>query len=378
MPLTVPLRLRLPLLAALVLAAASHTRAALDAGAVEKIRAVGLEGSGNAAASAAWRKLAEAAPADITALLRAMNGANTLAQNWLRSAVETAAGRAAGADALPAADLTTFVEDTANDEAPRLLAYEILARHQGDSATALHPKFLEDPAASLRVFAVADLIASGQAKKDAGDKPGAVEHFTRALDAARDEEQIKVLADSLRALDAEVDLPRHFGFLMDWHLIAPFTNSDRGGFDTEFPPENEVDLGATYPGKGAEAKWTAFTSNDEYGMIDFNKPFGMLKEVTGYAFTEFHSAEERDAELRLGCKNAWKIWLNDELLFARDEYHRGMKLDQYKLPVKLRKGANRILVKCCQNEQTETWTVEWRFQLRVCDSTGTAITDSRR
>ena len=26
-----------------------------------------------------------------------------------------------------------------------------------------------------------------------------------------------------------------------------------------------------------------------------------------------------------------------------------------------------------QNEQTEQWTVEWEFQLRVCDATGTAI-----
>jgi hypothetical protein len=30
-------------------------------------------------------------------------------------------------------------------------------------------------------------------------------------------------------------------------------------------------------------------------------------------------------------------------------------------------------VKCCQDEQKEEWTVEWEFQLRVCDSTGTAI-----
>jgi hypothetical protein len=32
-----------------------------------------------------------------------------------------------------------------------------------------------------------------------------------------------------------------------------------------------------------------------------------------------------------------------------------------------------ILVKCCQNEQTETWTVEWQFQLRISDENGTAI-----
>ena len=87
---------------------------------------------------------------------------------------------------------------------------------------------------------------------------------------------------------------------------------------------------------------------------------------------------ERDAEIRLGCKNAWKIWLNGDLVFGRDEYHRGKEIDQYRLPVKLRKGPNAILVKCCQNEQTETWTVEWEFQLRICDSTGTAILDPNR
>jgi hypothetical protein len=41
--------------------------------------------------------------------------------------------------------------------------------------------------------------------------------------------------------------------------------------------------------------------------------------------------------------------------------------------VKLNKGKNTLLVKACQNEQTQDWTVQWEFQLRVCDATGTAI-----
>ena len=96
---------------------------------------------------------------------------------------------------------------------------------------------------------------------------------------------------------------------MKWNLIAPFTNVDRLGYDEVFPPEKEISLSKTYPGKNAEATWKEFASTDDYGMIDFNKPFGMEKQVTGYAFTEFNSAENRDAEIRLGCKNAWKIWL---------------------------------------------------------------------
>ena len=78
-------------------------------------------------------------------------------------------------------------------------------------------------------------------------------------------------------------------------------------------------------------------------------------------------------QLRLGCKNAWKVWLNGDLLFGRDEYHRGMKIDQYIMDAGLRAGRNDIVVKICQNEQVEDWTIEWEFQLRVCDETGKAI-----
>ena len=43
------------------------------------------------------------------------------------------------------------------------------------------------------------------------------------------------------------------------------------------------------------------------------------------------------------------------------------------MPAQLEKGTNSILIKLCQNEQKEDWTVEWEFQLRVCNATGTAI-----
>ena len=39
----------------------------------------------------------------------------------------------------------------------------------------------------------------------------------------------------------------------------------------------------------------------------------------------------------------------------------------------LRKGKNVILLKVCQNEQTDAWAQNWQFQLRICDPVGTAI-----
>jgi hypothetical protein len=43
------------------------------------------------------------------------------------------------------------------------------------------------------------------------------------------------------------------------------------------------------------------------------------------------------------------------------------------MSVSLNKGPNTLLIKLCQNADVKDWTKEWEFQLRVCDSTGTAI-----
>jgi hypothetical protein len=340
---------------------------------IETLRAVQREGQGNEAAGQAWQQIVKADPAVLPEVLKGMNGANPLAENWLRAAVGVLADEALQAKKLPVQALVAFLKDTHNSPGARVVAFDLIHRADEKLAEDLTPTLLEDPSSDLRRHPVAKLIDAGNAALEKKDKDAAVSAFGKGLAAARDEDQIKTLAKKLRELGQKVDLPRHFGFLMSWKMIAPFSNADRGGFATEYPPEKELKFDAAYEGKTKEAKWVDFTSTDEYGKIDFNKPFGMEKSVVGYAATDFYSTEDRPAEIRIGCKNGWKVWLNGELLFARDEYHRGAKLDQYKLPCQLKKGKNTILVKCCQNEQTEQWTVEWEFQLRVCDATGTAI-----
>ena len=47
--------------------------------------------------------------------------------------------------------------------------------------------------------------------------------------------------------------------------------------------------------------------------------------------------------------------------------------DQYRCLVHLQRGTNSFLIKLCQDEQTETWTVDWKFQFRVTDRLGGAI-----
>ena len=361
-------------LSALVLASLGQAAAGEFDEAVASLHAVGAEGHGNAAAGQALQRLAKGRADTLPALLAAMDGANPFAANYLRGAVEVIAGNAlANGGQLPVVALGEFMLNKRHDARPRALAFELIRRVDAGAAEQLVPGLLGDPSVDLRREAVARLLGQANGLAKDGNKPAAVLLYRQALDAARDLDQIEAVAVALRDLGREVNLTRHFGFLVDWQLAGPFHNKDRAGFAAEFGPEKNAALSVSYDGLNGRVMWRPYSTDDEYGMVDFNEPYGDLKEVTGYAQTEFVSATDRPAQLRLGCKNAWKIWLNGELVFGRDEYHRGMRIDQYQLPVQLRKGRNAILVKACQNEQVEDWTVQWQFQLRVCDATGTAI-----
>jgi hypothetical protein len=346
---------------------------------IAAIQSVGPEGKGNIQAGAAWKSLSEADHSAILPLLLATNAASPMAQNWFRSAIDAIVNRELKAGkALPMASIGAYLLDTRNSPQGRRLAYELIAESDPGTAAKLIPGMLNDPSPQLRRDAVQGLIDQA-ATLNTTNQPAATLLYRQALNSARDADQIKKIAGQLEHWGAEVDLPRHFGFLTHWKVVAPFDNTKREGFDAIFPPEEKLDLNAKYPSKdGKEIGWQDLAVTDEYGMLDLNPAFGLLKEVTGYAYTEMDFDTARPAELRVGCKNAWKIWFNGELLFARDEYHRGMQIDQYSLPIQLKQGKNTLLMKLCQNEQTQTWTVEWQAQVRICDSTGTAILASDR
>ena len=92
----------------------------------------------------------------------------------------------------------------------------------------------------------------------------------------------------------------------------------------------------------------------------------------------FKSDKQRPVELRLGSDNAFQLWLNGKRIGDAEIYHSFTSLDQYVARGELEPGVNRILVKLCQNEQTEEWAGDWKFQLRVCDATGGAILSEDR
>lgn len=210
-------------------------------------------------------------------------------------------------------------------------------------------------------------------KKD--DKDGAKQAYLRAFKGACDQEQVDSIAKKLMGLGEAVDVTRHLGFVTQWHLVVPFDNSNESGYAASYPPEKGVDLKAVYKGKnGTEARWKGYSSADApHGEVHLNALLGKLKGTVTYASAVIDSPEERPIQVRGGSMNAIKVFLNGQQVLGVEEYHHGMKVDQYRGSGTLKKGRNELLVKVCQNEQTEPWAQEWKFQVRLCDSTGAAV-----
>ena len=106
--------------------------------------------------------------------------------------------------------------------------------------------------------------------------------------------------------------------------------------------------------------WEKVRSKD--GFVDMQT--GLRRDYTvGYAWTEFEVPNASEAWLGLGSDDGVKIWLNGELV--HDKWiRRPSRLDDDVVPLHLKKGANRMLIKI-QNA-----TIDWSFLYRLRVSPG--------
>lgn len=332
-----------------------------------QIKSLQREGAGNEAASAAVRELSRL-PADaIPEILAGMDGADIVVINWLRSAVEAIAERELVAGKkLPADKLEAFLKDTNHDPRARRLAFECIGKSDPQAAERLLPSFLNDPSAELRRDAVAAKLET--IRKNHGEATA----WKELLQTTRDRDQVEEIVKELKSLGVDIDLTAHWGFITKWKLIGPFDNKAGIGFAKVYPPEEHVNL--------KDAK--EITTTEKLGNVDLNKAIGKEHGIVYYAFAAIESVQEQPADVRAATPNAVKIFVNGKEIFHREEYHHGQTMDQHIGRCTLQKGRNEILIKVCQNEQTEEWAQTWAFQVRVCDKLGAAvpvkvITDSK-
>lgn len=101
--------------------------------------------------------------------------------------------------------------------------------------------------------------------------------------------------------------------------------------------------------------WEKVRSDD--GFVNMQTGIGR-DYVVGYAWAEFESPRAAEAWLGLGSDDGVKIWLNGELV--HDKWiRRPSRVDDDIVPLRLRAGPNRILIKI-QNA-----TIDWSFLYRL-------------
>ena len=363
----------------LLLTASVPADAAAPAELISAIKSVDKKGKGNRAAGQAVAELTGSEPAVLLPLLAAFRNANPLATNYLRSAAETIVDRSIAAKKkLPRKKLEAFITDRKNDPQARRLAFEIVERVDATVVDRLIPGMLTDPNPVFRRQAVARLLDLANRLQKENQQDLARSLYKRTLQGATDDDQVKTIAKLLRKMGEKVDLPRHFGFLTNWHIVGPFDNTGSKGFNVVYPPEKQVDLKAQLKGKLGPATWKSYKTKHDFGIVDIAKQISPYKGAVMYCSTVFESKTPRSIQFRLGTPNAWKLWINGRQVFANEEYHRGMKLDQYSVPVTLRAGSNTILLKICQNEQDQSWAQRYQFQVRTCDVSGIAVLSADR
>jgi hypothetical protein len=335
--------------------------------ALAAIRAVGREGKGNDDAGPAWKTLVSKGGPAIMPTLEAFDDTNPTAGNWLRTAIDAIvdAEKVAGRK-LPADKLEAFATNTKFAPSARRLAYELLVAQVPEAKGRLLPGFLNDKSPELRRDAIANQLEILERSAKPTLRADLEQLFTRT----RDKDQVELLAKKVGENGGKVSVPEHLGYITFASLIGPFDAPGSKGYDIGYPPDQAKDTSGSFKGKADMVKWIPASTSDKDAKFDLNKLLGKHKDAVAYALAIVVAEKDTPCEIRVTSPTSVKIYLNGKELFGRDEYHHGAPFDANTGRGTLQKGENQLLLKVCQNNQTESWAQNWQFQMRVCDDTG--------
>ncbi|MBL8794219.1 MAG: serine/threonine protein kinase [Planctomycetia bacterium] len=142
-----------------------------------------------------------------------------------------------------------------------------------------------------------------------------------------------------------------------WYYIGPFANHERNGFAAVYPPEQEIDLAKSYPGKGNKSVAWKELPNFRLGQLYDIKQVIHQDNATVYLLHEFEAPQASSLEVGLGSDDTLSVWLNGQQLLAKDIY-RGAAPDQDLVTLPVRAGHNQLLLKVCQG------TGDWKFYVQ--------------
>lgn len=331
---------------------------------IKQLQTLQTGDASNKTATQLLKSLHGAADVKLTQVLSAMKGSTPIGRNWLMGLANSLYRKNGAAKE----ELAAYLADTSNDSESRYLVFHWLTTGDEKLRADMLAKMTDDPSQELRFIAIDNALKNKDLDKS---------ELSTLLEAARHPDQVVSIVEKLKEKGTVVDQSRQFGFLANWRLIGPFDHVGTKNFDKAFPVESDAIAGSLkeeYEGKdGSKVVWKQHTTVAADGAVDLAALFNNEKGCIIYGVSEFESPIEVDAEVRLGCINGNKVWVNGKLVLSNEVYHTNMQIDQYVEPIHLKAGKNQILVKICQNEQKEQWAQLYAFQLRISDSTGKAI-----
>jgi hypothetical protein len=161
------------------------------------------------------------------------------------------------------------------------------------------------------------------------------------------------------------------GWATWWRLTGPYRVEGLSGFDQVYAPERNDGSARTElePGVGSRE----FRGFECFGYVNLDKQFAP-KDITEmvaaapeyklcYASCVADSPQERDCLFQLLGEDRFKVWVNGRLeAIVQDCAARPVEV-----PVHLRKGENRVLLKCTQDAHREWNDRAWGFHFRFVD-----------
>jgi hypothetical protein len=163
--------------------------------------------------------------------------------------------------------------------------------------------------------------------------------------------------------------------IQDWWMVGPFTNDlEMGAVKKVFPPEEKVDLKASYPGTGGKTvSWRRTLAKGAPALgrlpLDFRDALDCHDGAPGcaYAYTELESDADRTAFLMGKADDTLSLWVNGVPVEFKGGCGEFQDVDEGRAALSLKKGRNTLLVKVC-----EKW-LYWMLALRLADENGNPV-----
>ena len=145
------------------------------------------------------------------------------------------------------------------------------------------------------------------------------------------------------------------------------------GHDRVYPPEEAIDLSATYPGKdGQPAAWCPSHSPEWRGYVDLREEYSLTEWVCAYAacWVTLDSGP-KDVVLRVGSNDSVKVFVNGNEVW-NNKTSRVAGVDDDMIPVFLPAGTSSILLKIGQTG------AGWGFFFRITEPDSERVPEGLR